>query len=111
MKRVHLVKERTLEKFANENPGFRSAASQFLDRLKEAGWSEPADIKKDFSAADLLGNGSMRVIFDLGGNKFRMICSYYFGFNSVKLYICWIGNHRDYDELCRKGLQYTISLY
>ena len=64
-----------------------------------------------FGAADLLGNGSDRVVFNIAGNNYRMICKYHFGVNQVHLYVKWIGTHADYTELCKKNDQYTISVY
>ncbi|RYF91432.1 MAG: type II toxin-antitoxin system HigB family toxin, partial [Chitinophagaceae bacterium] len=58
-----------------------------------------------------LGNGSGRVVFDIGGNKYRMICKYAFGDKQVHLFICWIGTHAAYTQLCKKGQQYNITLY
>ncbi|QEC42374.1 type II toxin-antitoxin system HigB family toxin [Pseudobacter ginsenosidimutans] len=111
MKKVHLVKEETLKKYVKESAVLRSAARHWLFVLGKARWQVPSDLKSDFGAADFLGNGSCRVVFDLGGNKFRMICKYEFGRKFVHLYIRWIGTHAAYDELCKKNLQYTIQAF
>ncbi|MHA4812335.1 type II toxin-antitoxin system HigB family toxin [Flavitalea flava] len=62
-----------------------------------------------YNTADLLGNGSKRVVFDIGGNNYRMICKYWFGKTKIHLYIKWIGTHAEYDILCKAKKQYTIS--
>jgi len=36
-------------------------------------------IKYTFGTTDLLGKGSNRVCFDIGGNNYRMICKIAFG--------------------------------
>jgi mRNA interferase HigB len=64
-----------------------------------------------FPTADLLGNGSNRVVFDIGGNNYRMICSYYFSSSTVHLFVKWIGTHSDYDKLCKERKQYTIDQF
>jgi mRNA interferase HigB len=51
------------------------------------------------------------VIFDIGGNKYRMVCKYWFTGEFVHLYIKWMGTHAEYDELCRKNRQYTVDDY
>ena len=76
-----------------------------------ADWQEPEDMQSTFGSADLLGNGSSRVIFDISGNKYRMISKYAFGEKEVHLFICWIGTHAEYSQLCKKGQQYTVSLF
>ena len=105
------MKESTLKNFVRESAVLRSAARHWLGTLRKARWREPMDIKKSFGAADMLGNGSNRVVFDLGGNRARMICKYDFRTNWVHMHICWLGIHKEYDEVCRKGLQYTIFVY
>jgi len=76
-----------------------------------ADWSKADDILTTYGSADLLGKGTSRVVFDIGGNKYRMICKYAFGDNMVHLFICWIGTHAEYDKLNAKNEQYTISNY
>jgi mRNA interferase HigB len=79
--------------------------------VKYADWNAPSDIKQTFASADLLGGGGNRVVFDVGGNNYRMICKYAFGEKQVHLFICWIGTHTEYDELCDNNEQYTITNY
>jgi len=69
------------------------------------------DIKRTFPSADLLGNGSNRVVFNIAGNSYRMICAYVFGQAMVHCYIKWIGTHSEYTKLCEKNEQYTVSSY
>jgi len=109
--RVHLIKQQTLEDFSGQNARSRSSIRIWLTLIKFADWNEPADIKKTFPAADLLGNGTNRVVFDIGGNNFRLITKYFFGKKEVHLFVCWIGTHAEYDDLCKGNKQYTISNY
>ena len=76
-----------------------------------ADWTEPGDITKTFGSADLLGNGSDRVVFDIAGNNYRMICKYHFAVTRVHLYIKWIGTHAEYTKLCDANKQYTVNSY
>jgi mRNA interferase HigB len=64
-----------------------------------------------FPSTDLLGKGSSRAVFDIGGNKYRMIGKYAFGDNQVHLFVCWIGSHAEYDKLCNENEQFTIRNY
>lgn len=82
-----------------------------LALLKRAVWNEPGDIAETFGSADLLGNGSDRVVFDISGNNYRMICKYHFGETRVHLYIKWIGTHAEYTKLCDANKQYTVNSY
>jgi mRNA interferase HigB len=71
----------------------------------------PEDILSAFGSADLLGNGSERVVFDIGGNNYRLIARYDFVRTRVHLTICWIGTHAEYTSLCKANRQHDIRLY
>ncbi|MEP6610979.1 MAG: type II toxin-antitoxin system HigB family toxin [Mucilaginibacter sp.] len=109
--KVHLIKKQTLEDFVRTNAQSKASLEDWIEKLKLANWEQPGDIKHTFNTADLLGKGSNRVIFDIGGNNYRMICNYIFGAKQVHLFVCWIGTHSAYDKICNDNLQYTINLY
>ena len=109
--RVHLIKKQTIEDYAIENARSKSSFDKWVGAVKYADWNSPADIKKTFGSADLLGKGCSRVVFDIGGNNYRMICKYLFGNRNVHLFVSWIGTHAEYDKLCKGNGQYTISVY
>jgi mRNA interferase HigB len=69
----------------------KSSFNLWLSAIKFADWDKPENIKQTFGTADLLGNRSNRVVFDIGGNNYRMICKYHFGNHQVHLFICWLG--------------------
>ncbi len=79
--------------------------------LKGADWESTNDILKSFTNADVLGKGTKRVVFDIGGNKYRCICDYSFGEKFVHLFTNWIGTHAEYTKVCYNTKQYTISIY
>jgi len=109
--KVHLIKKQTLEDFAAVRPTSKASLEDWLEKLKQADWNQPGDMKNTFNTADLLGKGSNRVIFNISGNNFRMICKYHFGNKQVHLLVCWMGTHSEYDNICKQGLQYNINLY
>lgn len=109
--KVHLIRKETIEDFVKQNAQSRKPFGDWLTKIKYADWQSPEDILNTFPSADLLGNGSNRVVFDIGGNNYRMICKYAFGNKQIHLFICWIGTHADYDKLCNINAQYTVRLY
>lgn len=109
--RVHLIKKATIEAYAQKNAGSRSSLRLWLSVLKNADWKYARDIIETFGSADLLGNGTDRVVFDIGGNNYRMICHYVFGGHLVHLFVCWIGTHAEYTRLCDNNKQYTVNEY
>ena len=109
--KIHLVSKWTIENFARIHSGSRNALRLWLLVIKASDWNKTTDIFKTFNTADLLGNGCDRVVFDIGGNKYRMICHYVFGEKQVHLFVCWIGTHAAYTKLCRDNKQYTVNDY
>jgi|SRR5688500_4585852 mRNA interferase HigB len=109
--KIHLLKKQTIEKYAKDNARSRSSLELWFLAVKGSDWNRPEDILKTFNSADLLGRGTDRVIFDIGGNKYRIICHYVFGEKEVHLFVCWIGTHAEYTKLCSEMKQYTISSY
>ena len=109
--KVHLIKRQTIEDFAKANVQSRTSFEDWLEKVRYADWGLPEDIQATFGSADLLGNGSNRVVFDIGGNNYRMICKYVFGEKQVHLFVCWIGTHAAYDKLCKKNEQYIVNIY
>lgn len=109
--RVHLIKKQSIEDFVADHPGARLPFSIWLTAVKAVDWNQPSDIQQTFGSADLLGNGSDRVVFNIGGNNYRMICKYVFARSEVRLYVNWMGSHAAYDKLCKKNEQYTINKF
>jgi len=109
--KIRLVKKKTIAKYQNANASSRNSFDQWIDKLKNANWDTINDIKETYGSADQIGKSSNRVVFNIGGNNYRMICKYYFGENYVHLFINWIGTHSEYDKICKDELQYTINVY
>ncbi len=109
--KVHLIKKQSIERYVRSNAQSKVPFSIWLSTIKYVDWSEPSDIAKTFGSADILGGGSDRIVFNIGGNKYRMICKYYFGNFKIHLFIKWIGTHAEYTKLCKNGKQFLVSLF
>jgi mRNA interferase HigB len=109
--KVRLIKRKSIEGFALQNARSRTSLRIWLTLLKLADWNEPGDIADTYGSADLLGNGSNSVVFDIAGNNYRMICKYHFGVTRLHLYIKWIGTHAEYTKLCDNNEQYIVNIY
>ena len=109
--KVHLIKKQTIEDYVKKNAQSRASFEIWFSIIKQADWNEPNEIISTFNSADILGNSSERVVFNIGGNKYRMICRYFFGISKVHLFIKWIGTHAEYTKLCNERKQYEINVY
>jgi mRNA interferase HigB len=62
----------------------------------KARWTNPAEIKRQFgTTVDFVGDN--RIIFDLGGNKYRLVVHVSFAFG--RLLVKFIGTHAEYDRI------------
>lgn len=109
--KVHLIKKQSIENYVLKNARSRASFEVWLSIIKRVDWSEPNEIISTFNNADVLGKGSHRVVFNIGGNNYRLICKYYFGNTRIHLFIKWIGTHSEYTKLCNEGKQYEINVY
>jgi mRNA interferase HigB len=109
--KVHLIKKQSIEEYVRKNARSRVSFELWVSILKRADWIEPIDILSTFNSADILGKSSHRVVFNIGGNNYRLICKYHFGKIKIHLFVKWIGTHAEYTKLCNNGKQYDISDY
>lgn len=108
--KVHLIKMQTIIDYIEDNVQSKNGFDIWMRKVRFANWSNLNDLKSLFSSADHL-RGTNRIIFNIGGNKYRMICSYKIGAKNFHLYINWIGTHAEYTKLCDLNKQYTIDKY
>ena len=109
--RIRLVKQHTITKYVSKNQNSKKYFDEWLIKLQPADWSNTNEIKQTYNSADILGKSSSRIVFNIGGNHYRMICKFHFGKNKVHLFIMWIGTHEEYTKLFDGDLQYTIKSY
>lgn len=109
--KVHLIKKITIQTYVDKHVNANQGFDIWLKMIKTADWKVPNDIPKSIPGADIIGRGTKRVIFNIGGNKFRCICTYSFGKSHVHLFINWIGTHAEYSKLIKSNLHFTVSKY
>jgi mRNA interferase HigB len=93
---MQVVAKRTLKRFWERHPYDEKPLRSWFATVGQANWSGPSDVKRQFGTlVDFVSDN--RVIFDLGGNKFRLVAhvSYEFGRVLVK----FVGTHADYDRI------------
>lgn len=94
---MRVISVRTLKEFW-EKPGngdSEQALKAWYAEAKEAEWKGPNDIKEQYHSASIIGSG--RVVFNIKGNKYRLIVAIKYEFKIV--YIRFIGTHKQYDAV------------
>ncbi len=93
--RVQIIARRTLREFWEKHPRAEMPLRTWFATVSRARWVGPADIRAAFGSVDFVADN--RVIFDICGNKFRLIArvSYMYGRVLVK----FVGTHAEYDRI------------
>ncbi len=58
-------------------------------------WNDPVDVKQRYRNASIVGGN--RVVFNIGGNKYRLITQINYSFKII--YIRFVGSHAAYDKI------------
>jgi mRNA interferase HigB len=90
---VRIVSERKLRDFAERFPRAKSPLRSWKTAVKSSSWKDPADLKGTLGATDFVGD---KTIFDIGGNKFRLIAFVHYGRQIV--FVKHVLTHAEYDK-------------
>ena len=71
------------------------ALRAWFEEAESADWQGPADIKKFYPSASILGKE--RVVFNIRGNRYRLVVAIKYEFRIV--YIRFVGTHAEYDKI------------
>ena len=90
---MRIISEKQLREFWEKHPAAEAALRQWIKVVKAADWHTTADLRATFNSADFYCNC---VIFNVGGNNFRIIAKVAYGIKVV--FIRFVLTHREYDE-------------
>ncbi len=93
---MQIIAKRTLKQFWLIHPNAETPLRTWFAISSRAVWATPADIKDQFgNSVDFVADN--RVIFDIGGNKFRLIVHVAYAYKRVL--IKFVGTHSEYDKI------------
>ncbi len=90
-----VIGEQTVTRFARTYPTARKPFARFLEIAKEADWPHFPAVKESFPAADYASE-TKTIIFDIGGNKFRLTAA--IDFEKQILNIEHVMTHAEYER-------------
>jgi len=97
--KVRVITVDSIWRFCIKNARALPSFHVFLEKLDNCHWNDLNEIKKDFPGMSIVGKCTKnRIIFDIGGNNYRMICDYNF-YKTCSLYVAFIGTHAEYDKV------------
>ncbi|RAX37658.1 type II toxin-antitoxin system HigB family toxin [Rhizobium tropici] len=93
---MQIIAKSTLRKFWEIHPQAETPLRTWYAMVDKAMWSGPTDVKMMFGAnVDFVSDN--RIIFDIGGNKYRLIVHVAYPYQRVL--IKFVGTRKEYDNI------------
>ncbi|MBI1272133.1 type II toxin-antitoxin system HigB family toxin [bacterium] len=90
---MEIINESELHSFAKRHSNARKPLANWINVTHAAGWKTSADVRKTFRSADYVKE---LVVFDIGGNNFRLISS--IDYTLQRVYVLEVMTHSEYDR-------------
>jgi mRNA interferase HigB len=87
--------KKILREFWEKHNDAEQQLKTWYKEASKANWKNPADIKSEYTKASILKSG--RVVFDICGNKYRLIVE--INYERQWAFIRFIGTHNQYDKI------------
>ena len=92
---MRIISKSALIDFWLKQPLSQEPLTIWYQKVTIANWNSFNELKTDFTSADYVGDN--RFVFNIGGNKYRLIAIVFFP--SKKVYIRFVGTHAQYDKI------------
>lgn len=93
---MQVLSKKTLRDFWEKHPQAQRPLTAWYQTVSSATWSARAHIKAAFGASvDFVADN--RVVFDIAGNKYRLVVHVSYTFRRVL--IKFVGTHAEYDRI------------
>jgi mRNA interferase HigB len=90
---VEIVGEDRILEFADQHPAAKKALYRWLNVVEESTWNNPAEMKRTFGSADIIGT---QTVFNVGGNKCRLVALVHY--RTHRVLIQHVLTHLEYDK-------------
>ena len=92
---MRVVAKKTLRDFWEKYTDSEIQLKSWYKEASKASWTSPNGIKADYAKASILKSG--RVVFNICGNKYRLIVD--INYLRQWVFIRFIGTHKEYDKV------------
>jgi mRNA interferase HigB len=93
---MQIIAKRTLRAFWEQHPPAEQPLKAWYALVAAARWNSPSEVKAMFGkTVDFVADN--RAIFDIGGNKYRLIVHIAYAYSRVL--IKFVGTHKEYDRI------------
>ncbi len=92
---MRVIAKRTLVNFWWQYQDAQRPLEAWHDIVLKSDWKTPQDVKASFAIASICDNN--RVVFNIGGNKYRLVVEIAYQISVV--WVKFIGTHKAYDSI------------
>lgn len=93
---MQIIAKSTLKQFWERHAQAETPLKSWHAIVSKAEWTSPSDVKAMFGAkVDFVADN--RIIFDISGNKYRLIVHVAYAYKRVL--IKFVGTHTEYDQI------------
>jgi len=93
---MRIIARRTLKAFWAVHNQAEAPLTAWYVAVSRADWRSPADVKAMFgTSVDFVGDN--RIVFDIAGNKYRLVAHVAYAFHTVL--VKFVGTHAQYDRI------------
>ena len=94
---MRVISIRTLREFWQRHPDAAKPLKDWFGAVERAQWRDFLDVRQTFGSADTakVRSGNTATIFDIGGNKYRLIAAIHY--NTATVYAMMVLTHKEYD--------------
>ena len=99
---MRIISKKILKTYYTSEPMAESALLSWIAAIEEAQFDNHNALKAQFRSASIIDD--KRVIFNIHGNKYRLIVKMEYEFDLV--FITWIGTHSEYNKIDATTINY-----
>jgi mRNA interferase HigB len=92
---MRVISRKWLNELARRHSDAKPGLDAWFHEAEGADWANPAQVKAQYATASILRSG--RVVFNIGGNKYRLVVRINYAYRVV--YIRFAGTHSEYDQI------------
>ena len=92
---MRVIAKRTLREFWIKHEDSEQPLKSWYSETTKGRWKHPNDLKKEYAKASIIGDS--RVVFNICGNKYRLIVKINYARQGV--FIRFVGTHKEYDKI------------
>lgn len=103
---MNIIVKRAILYYIDKYPSAKNALLTWYNEFLKHEFSFFNELKRIYPGASLVGDN--RVIFNVKGNDFRLICSV--NFKQMAAYVIWFGMHKEYDKIDATTIKFETKI-